>query len=164
MERRALDRQVGGLGALQDLVHKDGGALACLAGIRPIGQQAPGFGTAPPTRHGRQSMPEREHRELLPVRGKEGGIHGVAQRFLQKELASHLLRLDVATLETLDLFCKDLGATPDHMLTRWTDRPRGHGNRPTPSRKRMPVAPASQARWHKERAQVLGDVRATLGW
>ena len=37
------------------------------------------------------------------------------------------------------------------------------GNRPTPSRKRMPVAPASQTQWYKERTQVLGDVRATSG-
>jgi hypothetical protein len=40
---------------------------------------------------------------------------------------------------------------------------RAHGNRPTPSRRRMPVALASTAPWRQARAQAICDARAPWG-
>jgi len=44
LERSLLDGQVSRLDTVQDLVHKDGRALAQRAGVCPIGQQAPRLG------------------------------------------------------------------------------------------------------------------------
>ena len=44
LERSLLDGQVGRLDAVQDLVHKAGGALTQRARVCPIGEQAPRLG------------------------------------------------------------------------------------------------------------------------
>jgi hypothetical protein len=56
LERRLLVGQVSGLGAVQDLVHKDGGALAQCARVCPIRQQAPCLGEVSPPARQRYSI------------------------------------------------------------------------------------------------------------
>src|SRR5262245_5028849 len=54
--RGLLDGQVGGLGALQDLVHIGGSAPKHISKVRSIGHKAPGIDKLPPKVHGRQPV------------------------------------------------------------------------------------------------------------
>src|SRR5262249_482312 len=54
--RGLLDGQVGGLGALEDLVHVGSGAPKQIRLVRSIGHKAPGIDKPPPKVHGRQPV------------------------------------------------------------------------------------------------------------
>src|SRR5262245_24034713 len=51
-----LDGQVGGLGALEDLVHVGSGAPSQISAVHSIGHKAPGIDKLPLIVHGRQPM------------------------------------------------------------------------------------------------------------
>src|SRR5438094_7546792 len=72
--RRLLDGQVAGLGALEDLVHVDGGAPPLVAQTGPIGHQAARLHVLRDGADRREPVPQRELSDL----GSHVELHGTA--------------------------------------------------------------------------------------
>src|SRR5215471_917417 len=81
--RRLLHREVGGLGALQDLVHKHGAAPEEIEKARPVRHETPGLNTLPDAVCCREAAPGCEVCEPCCV--------GVEHRIWQYEEGSHAL-------------------------------------------------------------------------
>src|SRR5262249_24981988 len=69
---RLLDREVGSLGALENLVHVDGRAAEYVETAAPIGHEAAGVHVLSLWVHGWQPIPVREARDPWPVREPQG--------------------------------------------------------------------------------------------
>ena len=64
---RLLDREVGGLGAFEDLIDVRGCAAKEIGIVRPIGHEATSLDEFPRPRNGWQAVLEREIHDLWPV-------------------------------------------------------------------------------------------------
>jgi hypothetical protein len=69
---RLLDREVAGLGALEDLVHVGGGAPKQISKVRSIGHKAPGIDILPPWKHRWQPGPGRQVHEASSLTEEHG--------------------------------------------------------------------------------------------